>query len=144
MPTMTITPASIKQDENFLCGIETEHTTPVLLYVVYIGSDRLQYYLFFGKDNLLFEGKDFGPSPLYGYDSLENIVHCLQWLTLKPGDVDKEYFKDYTPAQLEFCNTEIVNNISGYLDDYRNTETDAESKEYKANATHVLQAWFFQ
>ena len=51
----------------------------------------------------LFEGEDFGCSPLHAIDSDETIAALLGFLTLRPGDTDSEYFADYTPRQLEFC-----------------------------------------
>lgn len=53
----------------------------------------------------LFEGTDFGPSPLDCIDSDATIASLMTFLTLKPGDVDEEYFEGYTPEQVEFCST---------------------------------------
>ena len=52
----------------------------------------------------IFEGEDFGCSPLHAIDSLDAARSLLDFLTLQPGDTDTEYFDDYTPAQLEFAN----------------------------------------
>ena len=51
----------------------------------------------------IFEGSDFHCSPCYAVDS-DGAVECLMgFLTLRPGDTDAEYFKDYTEAQKNFC-----------------------------------------
>lgn len=52
---------------------------------------------------VLFEGEDFGNSPMHGIDSNDTIAAIMSFLTLRPGDTDAEYFANYTPAQLEYC-----------------------------------------
>ena len=52
---------------------------------------------------VLFEGDDFGCSPLHAIDSDQAIAGIMGFLTLRPGDTDQEYFDSYTTAQLEFC-----------------------------------------
>lgn len=52
---------------------------------------------------VLFEGEDFGSSPMHAIDSDETIAALMSFLTLRPGDTDSEYFDDYTPAQLDYC-----------------------------------------
>lgn len=56
-----------------------------------------------GKPVVLFEGEDFGNSPSNSIDGDEMVVGIMGFLTLRPGDTDREYFDDYTPAQLEYC-----------------------------------------
>lgn len=51
---------------------------------------------------VLFEGEDFGPSPLHGDDSDATVRSLMTFLTLVPGDTDDSYFEDYTPDQLDF------------------------------------------
>jgi hypothetical protein len=51
----------------------------------------------------LFTGEDFACSPLHAIDSDECIATLMGFLTLRPGDTDAEYFANYTPTQLEFC-----------------------------------------
>ena len=67
---------------------------------------RLRYRLFLyenGRDYLLFHGDDFSVSPMHGLDSDETILALMNFLCLKPGDTDAEYFEEYTPEQLEFA-----------------------------------------
>lgn len=52
---------------------------------------------------LLFEGEDFGASPMHAVDSDEIVSSLMSFLTLRPGDTDREYFEDYTAEQLEFA-----------------------------------------
>jgi hypothetical protein len=52
---------------------------------------------------VLFAGEDFGCSPLHAVDSDESCRSLMAFLTLRPGDTDREYFAGYTPEQLEFC-----------------------------------------
>lgn len=51
----------------------------------------------------LFEGEDFGCSPMHAIDSDETIAGIMGFLTLRPGDTDADYFENYTPEQLAFC-----------------------------------------
>jgi hypothetical protein len=55
------------------------------------------------RRSTLFEGEDFRCSPLHAIASDETMGALLGFLTLRPGDTDPEYFADYTPQQLEFC-----------------------------------------
>lgn len=54
----------------------------------------------------LFGGDDFTGSPMHADDSDETMKALLIFLTLKPGDTDREYFKDYTPEQMDFAQGE--------------------------------------
>lgn len=56
-----------------------------------------------GRRTVLFEGADFGCSPLDAIDSDACIRSLMSFLTLRPGDTDSEYFEDYTAAQLAYC-----------------------------------------
>jgi hypothetical protein len=56
-----------------------------------------------GSKVVLFEGEDYCPSPSTAIDSDASIAGLLGFLTLHPGDTDREYFAEYTKAQLEFC-----------------------------------------
>ena len=56
-----------------------------------------------GERWILFEGEDFCASPLHAIDSDETIAALMSFLTLRPGDTDREYFDGYTQAQLDFC-----------------------------------------
>ncbi len=52
---------------------------------------------------VLFEGEDFCCAPSYAIDGDQCIASLMGFLTLRPGDTDREYFADYTPEQLEYC-----------------------------------------
>ncbi len=51
----------------------------------------------------LFEGEDFGCSPLHATDSDEAVEAIMGFLTLRPGDTDPEYFAGYTAEQADYC-----------------------------------------
>lgn len=55
------------------------------------------------KTTVLFEGEDFGCSPCHCIDSDEAVASLMAFLTLRPGDTDKEYFDGYTATQLDYC-----------------------------------------
>ena len=52
----------------------------------------------------LFTGNDFHCSPLHCVDDDETAKGLMGFLTLRPGDTDDDYFAEYTPEQLEYCN----------------------------------------
>ena len=55
-----------------------------------------------GKSTLLFEGADFGCSPMHCTDSDGAIATLMSFLTLRIGDTDSEYFDNYTNTQLDY------------------------------------------
>jgi hypothetical protein len=55
------------------------------------------------RGRLIFKGRDYSGSPLHCDDSDETVAGLLAFLSLKPGDTDREYFKGYTRAQMAFC-----------------------------------------
>lgn len=69
--------------------------------------NRLAYELIQLEQNaesrVLFSGEDFGPSPMHADDSDDTIAALMGFLTLRPGDTDREYFAGYTADQLDFC-----------------------------------------
>jgi len=66
------------------------------------GQSVIRYKFLTPAGDVLFEGEDYGCSPMDATDSddcLRGLVNCL---TLRPGDTDSEYFDRYTPEQLAF------------------------------------------
>lgn len=56
-----------------------------------------------GRRAVLFEGTDFGCPPQLAIDSDACVAGVMAFLTLRPGDTDREYFADYSPRQLAYC-----------------------------------------
>ena len=54
----------------------------------------------------IFEGDDYAGSPMHADDSDATLRGLIAFLTLQPGDIDAEYFADYTPEQLAFARTD--------------------------------------
>ena len=67
------------------------------------GSHNILAYTLKMDSTVLFERSDFGSSPLHAVDADETVKSLMGFLTLRPGDTDKEYFEKYTPAQVEYC-----------------------------------------
>lgn len=53
----------------------------------------------------LFQGDDYGVSPMHAVDSPEAAAGLLSFLSLEEGDTDAEYFAGYTPAQRAWLET---------------------------------------
>jgi hypothetical protein len=60
-------------------------------------------YQFFHKGELIFQGADYGCSPMHAVDSDETVASLLTFFALRPGDVEREYFKDYSIQQMAFA-----------------------------------------
>ena len=65
------------------------------------GHHRLGYEFHHGH-KLIFQGEDFACSPCQAVDSDQCVASLLGWLSLKRGDVDRDYFNSYTTEQLEW------------------------------------------
>ena len=70
------------------------------------GKSRLGYRLTHPDGHVIFEGEDFGCSPCQSIDSDDTLRSVLSFLTLRPGDTDADYFDDYTPDQMAWCESE--------------------------------------
>jgi hypothetical protein len=89
-------------------AVKLWETSPVL----YAGKTRWHYQFIHTptprKGEIVFEGDDFHSSPMHNnWDTdfkqqMEIITSLLGFLSLQEGDTDKEYFKDYTPRQIEW------------------------------------------
>ncbi len=79
---------------------------PCQLYLFNDGlviDDRpLLRYEFYYKDKLMFKGINYCPNSLYPLDSDQSVANLLGFLSLRPGDTDINYFKNYTVEQLHF------------------------------------------
>jgi hypothetical protein len=67
------------------------------------GGKSLLGYLLTMDGRALFEGEDFGCSPMHAIDSDEAIEGLMGFLTLRPGDTDPDYFAGYSAEQLAYC-----------------------------------------
>jgi predicted RNA-binding Zn-ribbon protein involved in translation (DUF1610 family) len=53
---------------------------------------------------VIFEGSDYCAHVRDSLETDDSLVEgIMTFLTLRPGDTDEEYFRDYTPEQLAFC-----------------------------------------
>jgi len=78
-------------------------------------SHRTLGYRFSGPSGrVLFQGQDYHVPGHHALDSNETVQGLLGWFVLKPGDTDDEYFKDYTPEQLEFAESDDAERINDY------------------------------
>ena len=68
-----------------------------------MARSRIGYTFCDPSGSVLFEGDDFRSSPMHADDSDETLRGLLGFLLLRPGDTDREYFADYTPAQRAFA-----------------------------------------
>jgi len=72
---------------------------------------------------ILFENSDFSVS--YKHNNWEeNAMSLMGFLTCKQGDVDEEYFKDYTSDQLTFTESTDCEELSLIVYDYENREEE--------------------
>jgi hypothetical protein len=62
---------------------------------------------------VLFEGDEFGASPLEAIDADSTLRGLLGFLCAQPGDVGREYFEGYTPEQMAFAESYDAEIIGG-------------------------------
>jgi hypothetical protein len=98
----------------------------VCLYDRVSFDDRHYPYQLKRGGTMLFEGADFGPAPMHCIDSDHAVEALMSFLTLRPGDTDEDYFKNYTPEQLAFCDehAEALNACVQDWFDRRNGESN--------------------
>ncbi len=99
--------------------IKTWKRGEIQVKLFYVGTTKLNYRLKW-KGQIIFEGDDFRPSPTHCIDSIESVRSLLGFLTLQKGDVDSEYFKNYTEKQWDFVNSKEADDIRLYLYDMEN------------------------
>lgn len=130
MNTLTKTPSTIKEDENFLCGLELKELG-LNVYLSYQGSDKVAYDAFLNGE-MLFTGNDFRPSPLHNIDDLQSAVSILIFLSAAPGDINKEYFANYTEKQKNWSKSFDCELLKAKISDYDtpNSEYYEEAKKY--------------
>lgn len=69
----------------------------------YRGQTTIGYEFISPEGTVLFTGEDFNGSPLHADDSDATLRSLLSFLTLHPGDTDREYFANYTAEQMAFA-----------------------------------------
>lgn len=67
-----------------------------------MGHTYLGYQLISPEGNIIFDGDDLGVPPFSPIDSDSTLRTLLGFLTVRPGDVEDEYFADYTLGQMDF------------------------------------------
>jgi len=108
------------------------------LATTYKGGYYLEYYLF-NNDVLLFSGDDYKPSSLFSIDGLVSHVYLLSSLCVQEGDVDADYFKNYTDAQLEWSKSNVCEKLNGLIQDFRDVDS-----EYHPEALELFTKGFQQ
>jgi hypothetical protein len=68
-----------------------------------LGKYIIRYSFTNPKGEVLFEGEDFACSPMHLIDGDGCLRSLLTFLTLRPGDTDREYFDNYTEKQMAFA-----------------------------------------
>lgn len=134
------TKEQIKADENFLCGLELPDEK-INVYLEYTGGAKVRYYMFW-RDNLLFEGSEYRPSPMMEQDSLEAVVDLLSFLCLQRGDVEREYFKEYTPSRIEWRESNTCHEIRRLVIDFNNMSDDQDEILGRDKATEYFTKYF--
>lgn len=90
------------------------------------GRDYLAY-TFYDGDELIFEGDDYSPSPLWkDYTSDDSVYGVLGFLAVIPGDLEPEYFEKYTPRQMEWAASGAAEELSYIISDYEEEESSNE------------------
>lgn len=67
------------------------------------GKLQVIYGLLDPDGNMIFDGEEYYSSPFHDPEGLDAAKDLLGFLTLRPGDTDAEYFKEYTLTQMAFA-----------------------------------------
>ncbi|KOX23828.1 hypothetical protein [Nocardiopsis sp. NRRL B-16309] len=97
----------------------TPHTLTVEPAGYFPWSGERWYYELRCAERLIFAGDDIGGPTGASEDEMARAV--TGFLSLRPGDTDDEYFSDYTPEQLEWCD-ENAEYLAGCLYDENGDE----------------------
>jgi hypothetical protein len=89
------------------------------------GQELLRYEFADENGNIIFNGEDYGCSPMDAIDSDDSLRGLLGYISLRPGDTDAEYFDNYTPEQMEFAET-YGEELSLYALEYEENEPNME------------------
>ena len=84
----------------------TDHKYYLVLWETGIRDEYGKYQLGYSlkqDGEILFTGEDYYCSPLHCIDEDGTVKSLMAFLTLKPGDVEEEYFKDYSTEQMAFA-----------------------------------------
>ena len=89
------------------------------LWRTYEGKETLAYELWHQGAGPIFWGEDYGCAPSHAVDSDESVAGLLAFLSLRPGDTDREYFATYTSEQLAWAqeNGEELSAIAADLEE---------------------------
>ena len=79
-----------------------------------MGKAILSYTLVSPSGVKLFSGADFHASPMHKAISRDSALALLGFLTLRPGDTDREYFDSYTPEQLAWAKSYDCEMLASY------------------------------
>lgn len=126
----------IRKDENFLCGLFTEHMPPVVLYLTYAGNG-IKYHLW--ADNILLSTGIYKAAFNQEWDSLETLVDALNYLLTEPGTVDTDFFKNHSKEFLIWLENTSATELREYVKDYLSDEHD--EVHYK-EAAQYFQKYF--
>lgn len=126
---------AVKNSDNFAVGLELEQ---IQIYLLFHTSPYMAYKAF-RNGELLFEGNDYKPAPSHNCDSLEAIVDLLGFLTVKEGDTDPDYFKNYTPAQIEWTKTSDCEDVLLLVADFE--DDDDKARQLIARTTLEGHQW---
>lgn len=79
---------------------------------------RLRWrYVLEHSGRVIFEGNDLTTGAYSEADPADAARTLLSFVTLRPGDVDDEYFDRYTPEQLEWRDSIHAEDLSAYAID---------------------------
>ena len=78
------------------------------------GKSRLGYRMVSPEGIVLFESEDFCCSPCVAVDSDDMLRSLLGFLTLQEGDIEAEYFDDYSAEARAFAASDACEALSIY------------------------------
>lgn len=84
----------------------------------YLAHTALAYRLS-DRGRVIFQGRIFIPPVRAAIDSDECVAACLVWFTLRPGDVEPEYFQELTTTQRVFVESGRADDLAIHINQMR-------------------------
>lgn len=92
-------------------------------------GNRVCSYIFSKNDTELMRGDDYKPSIMYSPDERDSIIALLSFMVVRPGNTDKEYFKDHTPQMMEWLKSDERDEVNMMVSDYESGPAEDQDNE---------------
>ena len=87
-------------------------------------ADTLLAYRFSDRGKVIFAGDGFAPPLAVAIDSDECVTACLNLFTLRPGDLDDEFFDGFTARQRRWVDSDRPDDLGTLVREMESSEPE--------------------